>query len=121
MVYRITNIGLNRTYALKVLAPELAENEQFRKRFQREMQIAASLEHPNVVGVHYAGEQDGVLFLAMDYVHGTDLRKLMVEHGALSPSRAVELLTEVALALDAAHASRGTSRSRSGMVKSTRI
>ncbi len=105
MVYRVTNIGLNRTYALKVLAPELAEDEQFRKRFQREMQIAASLEHPNVVGVHYAGEQDGVLFLAMDYVHGTDLRKLMIEHGALSPSRAVELLRQVALALDAAHAS----------------
>src|SRR3984885_13111878 len=105
MVYRVTNIGLNRTYALKVLAPELAEDEQFRKRFQREMQIAASLEHPNVVGVHYAGEQEGVLFLAMDYVHASDLRKLMTEQGALRPSRAVELLRQVALALDAAHAS----------------
>ncbi len=105
MVYRVTNVALNRTYALKVLAPELAEDEQFRRRFQREMQIAASLEHPNVVGVRYAGEQDGLLFLAMDYVHGSDLRKLMIEHGALNPSRAVELLRQVALALDAAHAS----------------
>jgi tRNA A-37 threonylcarbamoyl transferase component Bud32 len=105
IVYRVTNVALNRIYALKVLAPELAEDEQFRKRFQREMQIAASLEHSNVVGVHYAGEQDGLLFLAMDYVHGSDLHKLMIEHGALDPSRAVELLRQVALALDAAHAS----------------
>ncbi len=104
MVYRVTNVALNRVYALKVLAPELAEDDQFRKRFQREMQIAASLEHPNVVAVHYAGEQDGLLFLAMDYVHGSDLRKLMIDHGALNPSRAVELLRQVALALDAAHA-----------------
>ena len=105
MVYRVTNVALNRIYALKVLAPELAEDDQFRKRFQREMRIAASLEHPNVVAVHYAGEQDGLLFLAMDYVHGSDLRKLMIQHGALNPSRAVDVLTQVALALDAAHAS----------------
>jgi tRNA A-37 threonylcarbamoyl transferase component Bud32 len=105
MVYRVTNVALNRIYALKVLAPELAEDEQFRKRFQREMQIAASLEHANVVGIHYAGEQDGLLFLAMNYVHGSDLRKLLIEDGALHPPRAVELLRQVALALDAAHAS----------------
>ena len=105
IVYRVTNVALNRIYALKVLAPELAEDDQFRKRFQREMQIAASLEHPNVVAVHYAGEQDGLLFLAMDYVPGSDLRKLLIQHGALNPSRAVDVLTQVALALDAAHAS----------------
>ena len=59
IVYRVTNVALGRVYALKVLAPELAEDEQFRRRFQREMQIAASIDHPNVVGIHYAGEQDG--------------------------------------------------------------
>jgi serine/threonine protein kinase len=104
IVYRVTNVALNRIYALKVLAPELAEDEQFRGRFQREMRIAASLDHPNVVRIHYAGEQDGLLFLAMDYIHGEDLRGLILRDGALDPSRAVELQSQIASALDAAHA-----------------
>src|SRR5436305_13308459 len=68
LVYRVTHVALNRIYALKVLAPELAEDEQFRQRFQREMRIAASLHHPNIVAIHYAGDQDGMLFFVMDYV-----------------------------------------------------
>ena len=104
IVYRVTNVALGRVYALKVLAPELAEDEQFRLRFQREMRIAASIDHPNVVGIRYAGEQDGFLFLAMDYVHGEDLRQLILRDGAMDPSRAVEILTQMAFALDAAHA-----------------
>ena len=103
IVYRVTNVALNRIYALKVLAPELAEDEQFRGRFQREMRIAASLDHPNVVRIHYAGEQEGFLFLAMDYVHGEDLRELILRDGALDPGRAVEILSQIASALDAAH------------------
>jgi predicted Ser/Thr protein kinase len=104
VVYRVTNVALGRVYALKLLAPALAEDEQFRRRFQREMRIAASLHHPHVVGIHYAGEQDGLLFLAMDYVEGTDLHHVLAKEGALDPARAVELLTQVASALDAAHA-----------------
>jgi predicted Ser/Thr protein kinase len=104
IVYRVTNVALGRVYALKVLVPELAEDEQFRQRFQREMRIAASIDHPNVVGIHYAGEQDGFLFLAMDYVHGEDLRQLILRDGALDPARAVGILTQVGFALDAAHA-----------------
>jgi len=104
IVYRVTNVALGRVYALKVLAPELAEDEQFRRRFQREMRIAASIDHPNVVGIHYAGEQDGFLFLAMDYVDGEDLRQLLLRDGAMEPSRAVGILTQVGFALDAAHA-----------------
>jgi serine/threonine protein kinase len=103
VVYRVTNVALNRIYALKALAPELAEDEQFRSRFQREMRIAASLEHPNVVRIHYAGEQDGFLFLAMDYIDGDDLRRVVLRDGAMDPARAVEILTQVASALDAAH------------------
>jgi hypothetical protein len=106
MVYRVTNVALNRIYALKLLSPELAADGPFRERFQREMRIAASLHHPHVVGIHYAGEQDGLLFLAMDYVHGTDLRELVIKDGALDPVRAVTLVSQVASALDAAH-SRG--------------
>jgi serine/threonine protein kinase len=103
VVYRATNVALNRIYALKVLAPELADDDQFRERFRREMRVAASLHHPNVVGIHYAGEHDGLLFLVMDFVHGTDLRELLQKTGALTPDRAVDLLAQLASALDAAH------------------
>src|SRR2546423_1273090 len=103
LVYRVTNVALNRIYALKVLAPALAEDEQFRQRFKREMRIAASLHHPNVVGIHYAGEHDGMLFFVMDFVTGTDLRDVLIQYGAIDPNRAVELLEQFSSALDAAH------------------
>ena len=103
VVYRATNVALNRIYALKVLAPELAADEQFRERFKREMRIAASLHHPSVVGIHYAGDQDGLLFFVMDFVHGHDLREVISRGGALDPARSVALLTQLAGALDAAH------------------
>ena len=103
LVYRATNVALNRIYALKVLAPGLAEDEQFRQRFKRETRIAASLHHPNIVGIHYAGEHEGLLFFVMDYVTGTDLREILLKHGALEPARAVDLLEQFASALDAAH------------------
>lgn len=103
VVYRATHVALNRVYALKVLAPSLAADEQFRQRFRREMQIAASLHHPNVVGVHYAGEHEGALFFVMDFVAGTDLREVIRRSGALEPNRASELVVQVASALDAAH------------------
>jgi serine/threonine protein kinase len=106
LVYRATNVALNRIYALKVLAPGLADDEQFRERFKREMRIAASLHHPNIVGIHNAGEHDGMLFFVMDYITGTDLREVLVKHGAMDPSRVVDLLDQFASALDAAH-SRG--------------
>ncbi|HVP03554.1 MAG TPA: serine/threonine-protein kinase [Solirubrobacteraceae bacterium] len=106
VVYRARNVALNRIYALKVLAPELAQDEQFRERFKRETRIAASLHHPNIVGIHNAGEHDGLLFFVMDYVTGTDLHEVLVREGALDPGRAVELLEQCASALDAAH-SRG--------------
>jgi Protein kinase domain len=104
VVYRATNVALGRIYALKVLAPELAGDDAFRERFRREMRIAASITHPNVVAIHYAGEQDGLLFFVMDFVHGTDLRDVLKRSGALDPTRAVGLLAQLAAALDAAHA-----------------
>ena len=106
LVYRATNVALNRIYALKVLAPGLADDEQFRERFKREMRIAASLHHPNIVGIHNAGEHDGMLFFVMDYITGTDLREVLVKSGAMDPSRVIDLLDQFASALDAAH-SRG--------------
>jgi Protein kinase domain len=104
VVYRVTNIALNRIYALKVLAPELAGDPAFRERFRREMRVAASINHPNVVSIHYAGEQEGLVFFVMDYIVGTDLREVIRKTGALEPGRAIDLLTQCATALDAAHA-----------------
>ncbi len=103
VVYRVTNVALNRIYALKLLAPELAEDEAFRHRFKREMRIAASIKHPNVVGLHYAGEQDGLVYFVMDFVAGSDLLQTLRMSGAMWPERAVELLAQCAAALDAAH------------------
>ena len=104
VVYRVTNLALNRIYALKVIAPELAQDEEFRERFKREMRIAASIRHPNVVAIHYAGEHERHLFFVMDFVLGTDLREILRNEGPIEPDRSVELLTQFAAALDAAHA-----------------
>ncbi|HTD76043.1 MAG TPA: serine/threonine protein kinase, partial [Chloroflexota bacterium] len=68
VVYRVTNVALNRICALKVLRPEFAADEQFRARFMREMRIAASLNNLNIVGIHHAGEHEGMLYFVMDYV-----------------------------------------------------
>ncbi len=102
-VYRAEEEGLGRKVALKVIAPELAQDERFRERFLRESRIAASLDHPHVIPIYQAGDEDGLLFLAMRYVEGTDLARVVAEDGALEPRRAVELLSQVAEALDAAH------------------
>ena len=105
VVYRATNLTLGQVYALKVIAPELAEDEQFRERFRREIKIAASLHHPHAVAVYYAGEHEDTLFLAMQLIEGTSLADVLAEEGALAPERAVRLLTQIASALDAAHRS----------------
>src|SRR5919109_1753325 len=103
VVYLAHDPRLNRNVALKLLAPELAEDEAFRVRFLRESQLAASLDHPNVVPVYEAGEVDGLLYIAMRYVSGTDLKALLRAQGALTPERALALAAQVASALDAAH------------------
>jgi serine/threonine protein kinase len=77
-VYLAEHLRLGRKVALKLLAPELAGNEKFRDRFLRESKIAASIDHPNIVPIFDADEADGVLFLAMRYVEGTDLRGLII-------------------------------------------
>ena len=103
VVYRAEHLRLRRKAAVKLLAPELAEDEHFRERFLRESQLAASLDHPNIVPVYDAGEVEGLLYLAMRYVEGTDLRALLRRNGALRPGHALGLVAQVAEALDAAH------------------
>ncbi|KAE8765008.1 serine/threonine-protein kinase [Georgenia thermotolerans] len=103
VVYLATDVRLNRPVALKVLAPELSENEKFRSRFVRESQLAASVDHPNVIPVYGAGEWQGHLYIAMRYVQGTDLRAELALRGPLALPEALRILRDTAAALDAAH------------------
>jgi ABC-type branched-subunit amino acid transport system substrate-binding protein len=103
VVYRATDLSLGRPVALKLVAPELTEDEHFRARFLREPRLAASLDHPNVIPIYEAGEHDGQLYLAMRFVEGSDLKSLFERDGRLTPQRAVDVLGQVAGALDAAH------------------
>src|SRR6185437_10072884 len=103
IVYQAENPRLRNLIALKVLAPELADDQVFRTRFREESQIAASLNHPHVIPIHDFGSSDGLLYIAMRYVSGTDLRHLIAERGWLPPHSAVHLLGQAARALDAAH------------------
>jgi DNA-binding beta-propeller fold protein YncE/predicted Ser/Thr protein kinase len=104
VVYKATQVALERPVALKVVARELADQEGFRERFLRESQLAARLEHPSVVPVYDAREEDGELIVAMRLIDGGDLRRLIDREGPLEPARAIALLGQVADALDAAHA-----------------
>jgi hypothetical protein len=104
VVYRAYDLRLKRTVALKLMAPELALDQRFRERFSREAELAMSLEHPNVVPIHDAGDIDGRLYLAMRLVEGTDLGELLDAEGALDRARALAICSQVANALDAAHA-----------------
>jgi ABC-type branched-subunit amino acid transport system substrate-binding protein len=103
VVYRAYDLRLKRNVALKLVAPEYAEDSQFRERFLTETELAASLEHPDVVPIYDAGEVDGQLYLAMRFVEGTDLKRRLVAEGSLPPRRALEIVSHVADALDAAH------------------
>ncbi len=103
VVYRARDLRLERTVALKLLAPELARNDTFRRRFTHESRAAAAIDHPHIVPVFEAGETDGVLYIAMRYVAGSDLRHVLDREGPLPPATAVRVAAQVASALDAAH------------------
>ena len=95
VVYRAENPRLGTTVALKVLAPELAEDESFRERFVTESRLAAALNHPNIITIYDAGEADGSLYIAMRYV-SSDLKQVFEAEGALPPNRLVALLGQTA-------------------------
>ena len=103
VVFRARDERLERRVALKVLAPALAGDEAFRQRFIRESRAAAAVDDPHIIPVFEAGEADGVLFLAMRYVPGGDVRTLVRRTGPLSPTHALAIISPVASALDAAH------------------
>jgi serine/threonine protein kinase len=108
VVYRAEHIRLGRKVALKVLAAPLAHDESYRERFIRESQRAADLDHPNVIPIYDAGEieggdSDGLLYIAMRYVEGSDLRTILRRDGPLGVGRTIFILDQIASALDAAH------------------
>jgi serine/threonine protein kinase len=104
VLYLAMEPGLERRVALKLIAPEAAADEVFARRFAEESRIAASIEHPNVVPIYAAGEEDGVPFIAMRYVAGADLGKRLAREGRLEPSSAAALIAQVGNGLDAIHA-----------------
>ncbi|HET9894215.1 MAG TPA: protein kinase [Streptosporangiaceae bacterium] len=104
VVYRATDVRLDRPVALKILSSELGRNDAFRQRFIRESRAGAAVDHPHVIPVFEAGEADGVLFIAMRYVAGRDVRILIEREGPLPAARTAEIVGQAASALDAAHA-----------------
>jgi YVTN family beta-propeller protein len=104
VVFQAEHPRLGNVVAIKVLAPELASDDVFRTRFLEESRIAASMNHPNVIPIHDMGASDGLLYIVMRYVSGTDLRQMIKKRGRLQPEVAVFLLSQAARALDAAHA-----------------
>src|SRR6188472_2998740 len=96
VVYKATQLALDRTVALKVIAAGLLDDQTVRSRFVRESKVAASIDHPNVIPIYYAGEEDGVAYIAMRYVPGDDLRSLVRRERKLEPRRAARLIAHVA-------------------------
>ena len=103
-VYLATHSRLERKVALKLIASELVDDPQFRARFLRESQLAASLDHPHVIPIYDADEIDGVLYLAMRYVDGPSLQRLIRDRGALARADTLRIAEQIGGALDAAHA-----------------
>jgi len=104
VVYRATQLALGRTVAIKLIRPERALDPEFRARFERECRAVAAVEHANVIPVYEAGEDDGLLFIAMRLVNGVDLGRLLLRLGPLTPARTMRIIEQLAGALDAAHA-----------------
>jgi hypothetical protein len=103
VVYRALDVRLDRWVALKILAPEIASDGSFRQRFISESRAAAAVDHPHIIPVFEAGEAGGVLFIAMRYVGGGDVRTLFRRLGPLDAARVTSIVTQVAAALDASH------------------
>ena len=107
VVYLAGDVCGNRRVALRLLSPDLTADVRFRERFLRESQVAASLDHPNIVPVYEAGEAEGCLYVATGYVDAVDLVSLLAHEGRLAPERALSIVAQLADALDAARWSRG--------------
>ncbi|MCU0284836.1 MAG: protein kinase [Acidobacteria bacterium] len=102
-VYKAHELSLNRIVALKVLSPRLSEDADFIKRFHREAQAAAQLNHPNIVHIYAIGEEEGFHYFAMEYLKGKPLSAVKKEVGIMSPGQSLSIIRQVADALGEAH------------------
>ena len=103
VVFRAHDERLDRTVALKILSPAMAADDAYRQRFIRESRAAAAVDDPHIIPVFEAGEASGVLFIAMRFVRGGDVRSMLSQSGPLPAGRVAEIASQVASALDAAH------------------
>ena len=97
VVYRAQHMNLQRRAAIKIIAPEFADTKGFRSRFIREARIAAALQHPNIVTVYDAGQSGQTLYIAMQFIRGSDLAAILNEEGRLRPYRAIDVCRQVAV------------------------
>ena len=104
VVYRARQITLERIVALKVISPHVADAPDFTDRFRRESRLAASIDHPHVVSVHSAGELEGRAYIAMQWVDGTGLERLLAGGRPLEEARMRRIISQLAGALDTSHA-----------------
>ncbi len=104
IVYRATQLALDRAVAVKVMAGKLAADQAFRERFVRESRVASQIDHPNVIPIYNAGEEEGRLFIVMKFVDGSNLQEMLLKSGRLDPFRSIHVVAQVAAALDVAHA-----------------
>jgi serine/threonine-protein kinase len=104
VVYRARDERLDRLVALKIMTPAMGSDDMFRQRFIRESRAAAAVDDPHIIPVYEAGEAGHILFIAMRFVRGGDVRSLLRREGPLPPERVVSIISPVASALDAAHA-----------------
>jgi serine/threonine protein kinase len=104
VVYRAEHVRLERVAAVKLISPELASDTSYQLRFEREARAVAALDHPNVLTVYDYGESEGRPYIAMRYVDGPDLSRVLAAEGRLAPERAARIVAQAAAGLDAAHA-----------------
>src|SRR5215472_15980357 len=102
-VYKALDREVERTVALKLIRPELASNPAILARFKQELLTAHQVTHKNVIRIYDLAEADGVKFITMEFVEGFDLRRILIDNGKLPPEKAIEIIRQVCVALDAAH------------------
>jgi serine/threonine-protein kinase len=102
-VFKATDLELSETVALKMIRPELSEKPEIVERFKRELQLARKINHPNVIRIHDLGSADGIRYISMKYIEGQSLKDLLRASGKLTIDKAIEISTQVADALNAAH------------------
>ena len=103
VVYKARQTSLNRVVAIKILDPVLSRDSSFIKRFHREARAVGQLSHPNIVQIHDVAEDNNIHFFSMEYIKGQTLKEILNQEGFLEPSQSLEIVFQIARALDFTH------------------